>query len=86
MAAPAADKAKKPQKAKTPKARKRPIHDMIAEIKKVTWPTKKELVNYTIAVCVFVLLMAVVTGLLDLGSISLIDWLTDSTNGLKSLW
>lgn len=40
--------------------------EVFAEVKKLTWPTKKELINYTIAVIVFCALMAIIIGLLDL--------------------
>ena len=39
--------------------------DMKAELKKVVWPTRKELVNNTIAVIVFVLVIAVIVFILD---------------------
>lgn len=35
------------------------------EMKKVTWPTKKETTNYTILVVVFSLAVAIFLGLLD---------------------
>lgn len=38
-----------------------------AELKKVNWPNKKELTNYTIVVLVSCALMALVVGLLDAG-------------------
>ena len=40
--------------------------EVIAEVKKLTWPTKKEVLNYTLAVIVFCGLMAIIIGLLDL--------------------
>ena len=47
--------------------------NMAAELKKVTWPSRKELVNYSIVVIVFMVLMAVVVGLLDLGASQLVQ-------------
>ena len=41
--------------------------DMWAEIKKVTWPSKKELVRQSTVVIVFVLLLTVIVGLMDWG-------------------
>ncbi|MDR2506262.1 MAG: preprotein translocase subunit SecE [Oscillospiraceae bacterium] len=38
------------------------------ELKKVTWPTKKELINYSVVVLVFIALLGVLVGLLDLGA------------------
>ena len=41
--------------------------EVFAEVKKLTWPTKKELVSYCLAVLAFCALMAIIIGLLDLG-------------------
>ena len=41
------------------------LKEVVAELKKVTWPTRKDLVSYTIAVIVFVILISVVVGVLD---------------------
>ena len=61
----------KDQKDQKPKKERRfhPIRflkEVVAELKKVTWPSRKDLVNYTIAVIVFVILISVVVGVLDL--------------------
>ncbi len=61
---------KKIAKQKTKKQRKslwRRIKDIWSELKKVTWPTKKDLINYSVAVLIFIVLLAVITGLIDLG-------------------
>ncbi len=60
----------KDQKDQKPKKERRfhPIRflkEVVAELKKVTWPSRKDLVNYTIAVIVFVILISVVVGVLD---------------------
>ena len=39
--------------------------EMKAELKKVVWPTPKELVNNTVAVIVFVLVIAIIVFVLD---------------------
>lgn len=44
-----------------------------AEIKKVTWPTKKEAKVTSIAVLVLVAVMSVFLGLVDLGMIKLVN-------------
>ena len=44
-----------------------------AELKKVTWPGRKDLINATGIVLVFMVVMAVVIGLLDLGASELIS-------------
>ena len=39
--------------------------DVIAELKRVTWPSKKDLIGYTVAVIVFCVIFGVITGALD---------------------
>lgn len=41
------------------------IKESLEEMKKVSWPTKKETTNYTILVLVFSLAVALFLGLLD---------------------
>ena len=50
----------------------RPFRDMWHELKKVTWPSKKDLINYSLIVLAFIVFMGVVIGLLDLGSSELV--------------
>ena len=40
--------------------------EVSGEVKKLSWPTKKELVSYTLTVLGFVILMAVIIYVLDL--------------------
>ncbi len=47
----------------------------VAELKKVTWPTRKDLINYTAIVLAFMVMMALVVGFLDLGATGLISLL-----------
>ena len=57
-------------KQKAKKKRRSPVRffkDMWSELRKVTWPTKKELIRYSLAVVVFILVMAAITGLFDYG-------------------
>ena len=42
------------------------LKDVVGELKKVTWPSGKELVTYTATVVAFIVICAVVIGLLDL--------------------
>ena len=50
------------------------IREVIAELGKVIWPTRKELVTYTTVVIIFVSVMtAIVTGL-DIGFSKLVTW------------
>ena len=63
----------KPAKAKAKKKRRvrQFFKDMSSELKKISWPDKKEWLTSTVVVLVFVAFMAVVTGLVDLGLSSL---------------
>ncbi len=64
------EKQKKALKAKTKKKRRSPVRffkDIWSEIKKVTWPTRKELTSYSLAVIAFIIIMAAVAGLFDFG-------------------
>ena len=50
------------------------VREVVAELGKVIWPTRKELVTYTVVVIVFVSAMtAIVTGL-DIGFAKLVNW------------
>ncbi|MFT4148530.1 MAG: preprotein translocase subunit SecE [Micrococcaceae bacterium] len=51
------------------------IRQVIAELKKVTVPTPKELLNYTIVVLAFVVVMMLFVSLLDLVFGQLVIWL-----------
>ena len=55
-----------PKEAKTKKEKKHFFKDFKAELKKVIWPTPKQLVNNTIAVITIVLITAVIVFVLDL--------------------
>ncbi len=74
------------KKAQKKKKRGNPVKEMISELKKVTWPTRKEFINYSVCVFVFVAVMALIVWLMDLGSAELIKLLTDQTTGLPSLF
>ncbi len=47
--------------------------NMWHELKKVTWPTKDKLINYTIIVVVAMVFLMVIIGLLDMGASSLVN-------------
>lgn len=49
------------------KVKKHVIKDFKAELKRVTWPTPKQLTNSTIAVVTIVLILAVICFILDSG-------------------
>lgn len=44
------------------------VKDVVVELKKVTWPTRKNLISYTIAVIIFVIIMMTVIYGIDSGA------------------
>lgn len=58
----------------------KPFKNMVAELKKVTWPSKKKWISSSIAVLVFMLFMGVVIGLLDLGATALVNTMIGNTS------
>ena len=55
----------------------KPFKNMWYELKKVTWPSKKKLLAYSIVVLLFMLFMGVVIGLLDMGASALVKALAN---------
>ena len=51
----------------------RSFKNMFHEMKKVSWPSKKELINYSVLVLVFMLVMGVIIGLFDVGAGALVN-------------
>ncbi|HIV29217.1 MAG TPA: preprotein translocase subunit SecE [Candidatus Ornithocaccomicrobium faecavium] len=49
---------------------------MYHELKKVTWPSRKELVNYTLVVIAFMVATGIIIGLIDAGASALIQLIT----------
>ncbi len=74
-----ADKAKNNTKKKEKKDRKRPFSEMIAELKKVSWPTKEDMRTYAVCVVVFVVLCAVILYVMDIGISALIKYISDQS-------
>jgi len=54
----------------------RAFRDMWAELKKVTWPTRGELVNYSLVVLGFLVAMGVIIFVIDTGAAALVKWIT----------
>ena len=50
------------------------LRQVVAELRKVIWPTRSELVNYTIVVIVFVVIMAAILALYDFVFARLVFW------------
>ncbi len=51
--------------------------NMAAELKKVAWPSRKDLINYSIVVIGFVVVLAVIVGVLDTASSFLVKKLIE---------
>ncbi len=49
--------------------------DMYHELKKVIWPSRKELINYSLVVIAFMVAMGIVIGLIDFGAGKLVSLL-----------
>ena len=47
--------------------------NMWRELRKVTWPTREKLINFSTIVVLFIVFMMVVIGLLDLGASQLVN-------------
>lgn len=51
----------------------KPFKHMWHELRLVSWPTKNELINNSVIVLVFIVVMSVVVGVLDMGATALIN-------------
>ncbi len=49
--------------------------NMAFELKKVTWPTRSELINYSLVVLAFMVAMAIVIGIIDAGAAKFSQWI-----------
>ncbi|MGI6725195.1 MAG: preprotein translocase subunit SecE [Christensenellales bacterium] len=54
----------------------KPFKNTWRELRKVTWPTRENLINSTLLVLAFMVFMGVVIGLLDMGSTEVIKLLS----------
>lgn len=50
------------------------LKDVVSEMRKVSWPRRKQLTRYTIVVLSTVVFMALYFGLTDLGISSIMEW------------
>jgi preprotein translocase subunit SecE len=50
------------------------VREVVAELRKVIWPTRKELITYTSVVIVFVAIMVAIVWGLDAGFAKLVMW------------
>jgi len=63
---PAEKPAKKAKAAKPKRSVAKFFKEVIGELKKLNWPTPKELISYTFTVLAFIVLMSIIIGALDL--------------------
>ena len=52
------------------------FYNMYHELKKVTWPTKSALINYSLVVLIFLVIMGVIIGVFDMGASALVRLIT----------
>ena len=52
------------------------FRDVFSELKKVKWPTRRELVSYTAMVLITVVILAIFFGLIDMGVSKILDLIT----------
>ena len=64
---------------------KRFFKDTKAELKKVTWPDKEQLIHNTGVIIVFILIITIILSVLDFGFAKLFQLLTNIYNSLKEL-
>ncbi|GKV55132.1 MULTISPECIES: preprotein translocase subunit SecE [Sporosarcina] len=50
------------------------LRDVVGEMRKVSWPKRKQLTRYTIVVISTVVFMAIYFGLVDLGISQVMEW------------
>lgn len=68
-------KADKPRGENIFKRIRRYLREVIAELRKVIWPNRKQMITYTSVVLVFVAFMVTFVSVLDLGFIKGVSWL-----------
>lgn len=69
------DAAKKSDKPQAQKKRFKFFREVFAELKKVTWPSRRSLIVYTSAVLLMTLVMTIILGAWDLGLTQLMNLL-----------
>ncbi len=51
------------------------VQDVLAEFRKVTWPTRQELVNSTVVVIVVTVVLAFFLGAVDIALARVVEWI-----------
>ena len=72
---PSAKAASAPKKENIFKRFRRFLREVVAELRKVIWPNRKQMVTYTSVVLVFVIFMVAFISGLDLGFTKAVSWL-----------
>lgn len=72
---PSAKAASAPKKENIFKRLRRFLREVVAELRKVIWPNRKQMITYTSVVLVFVIFMVAFISGLDLGFTKAVSWL-----------
>jgi preprotein translocase subunit SecE len=51
------------------------FRDVVSEMKKVTWPSKNDVIKYTFSIILFSVVVAAILGAADFGLLRLVDLL-----------
>ncbi|MDV7389775.1 preprotein translocase subunit SecE, partial [Arthrospira platensis SPKY1] len=51
------------------------LRQVVAELRKVIWPTRSELINYTVVVLIFVVIMAAILAVYDFFFARFVFWI-----------
>jgi preprotein translocase subunit SecE len=54
------------------------VQEVLAEFRKVTWPTHQELANSTVVVIVVTVVLAFFLGAVDIGLARVVEWILSS--------
>jgi preprotein translocase subunit SecE len=58
------------------------VQEVLAEFRKVTWPSRQELVNSTVVVIVVTVVLAVFLGAVDIALARVVEWILGGRKGI----
>jgi preprotein translocase subunit SecE len=58
------------------------VQEVLAEFRKVTWPSRQELVNSTVVVIVVTVVLAVFLGAVDIALARAVEWILGGRKGI----
>ena len=58
------------------------VQEVLAEFRKVTWPSRQELINSTIVVIVVTVVLAVFLGAIDIALARAVEWILGGRKGI----